>query len=209
MSLRRPLVIAGWCFIATASAWLIRFVFVYWDNPRFINFAAASIPTVLAILIAFNPNLREAGMRWKIAIVGIGFILSIIAWRQILVSEREQAKSGREQARTVAEAISAAVSQSVEKSNKHSDQHSEEQTEAVKKELHTGIKQFADSVTGEFTKDAATIAEKAKPHRPDIAKLTFSFVWPTLLRKDMPATTVHVHAVASVATVTFTLGNMS
>jgi hypothetical protein len=192
---------------AMSAVFVARFLYVYWDNPQLVNYAVACIPVILTILIAFVPDLRRAPVRWRIAIVAIGLIWSGLLWRQLVQAEREQAKVAREQIRVVAEAVSTAVAQSVEKSNKHSDTHSEQQTEAVKKELHVEMRQFAGTVTGEFAKDTATIAEKAKPAPPGIAKLAFTFA--PFASVDALITTIHAHVVDGAVTVSLAVGNIS
>jgi hypothetical protein len=201
-------------FLSLSGRWLHG----HWTDADFqdklLNFAAVWLPFVLSIIIAFIPSAetrRRAHMRWKVCLIVAGFLTSLVMWRQQTRSmdatriEREAAAHAQQVA--ISQAITEAVSKSVEKSSKHSDEHSEQQTAAVKKEMHAEIKQFADAVTGEFTKDASTIAEKAKPVPPGIAKIAFTF-GPSGMA-NVSVKTAHARSVAGVVTFTFTYVNIS
>jgi hypothetical protein len=209
-------IIGAVAFIALFGRWFHG----HWADADFpdkiLNFAAIWLPFVLSIIVAFIPSSetrRKAHMRWRACLIGAGLVTSIVMWRQqdraIDAARHDQEVARREQERAISKAIDTAVAQSVERSNKHSDEHSEKQTEAVKKELKAEFEHSTQTLTGEFVKDASSIAKNAKPEPPQIPKLAFTFFWEGLQEKEVPITTVHARPIDGVVTVTFTIGNVS
>jgi hypothetical protein len=75
-----------------------------------INFTVAWIPLVVSILIAFVPDLRKAHIAWRIAVISIGLLWSVVLARQQVLILRQARKDQM-----------AAVTQAVQQSNQHSD----------------------------------------------------------------------------------------
>jgi hypothetical protein len=197
-------------FLSLSGRWLRG----HWTDADFqdklLNFAAVWLPFVLSIIIAFIPSSetrRKAHMRWRFYLMAAGLATSIIMWRQqdraMDAARRDREAAAHAQQAAISQAITAAVSQSVEKSTKHSD----EQTEAVKEDLKAEFENSTKTLTGEFSKDAATIAEKSKPGPPGIAKIAFTF-GPSGVA-NVSVKTMHTRLVAGVVTFAFTYVNTS
>lgn len=132
--------------------------FAHRDDPRFINYAAAFIPVVLSVLIAFVPDLRKAHIAWRIAIVGIGLIWSILLWRQQELADKAQS-----------EAL-AKVMDDLKAVEKHTDT----QIGVVRSDLKNSTQALASQVSKTST-DLTSTLNGLKPPSPELAKITFSF----------------------------------
>lgn len=143
------------------------------SDPQLINYAVACIPVVLTILIAFVPDLRRAHVAWRMGIVGIGVIWSILLWRQQILTQHDQ---------------ELAVDTAVDRSNKHSDK----QIDGVRQDLRdvgkhsdqqiASVKDGLKELTGLVSKTASELGEsigKVKPSEPQFAKLQFSLYDPS------------------------------
>jgi hypothetical protein len=174
------------------------FLWQHRGEPRIVNYASDLIPGVLAILIAFIPDLRTQHMTLRLAIVAVGIIWSVLLWQKETLTDAAQV---------------AALNSVVTNANAHSDAHSEAQTAQLRKELQAATihsdersdgqietvnKRLGDTSTAVISA-FSTMAEGLNkqiegvhPGTPGIAKLTFCFwsqdiaKWPILAQSVLP-----------------------
>jgi hypothetical protein len=142
----------------------------HWNDPDLqsvvVDFAVACLPVGLSILIAFVPDLRRAHMAWRIGIITIGLIWSVLLARQQHLS-RQTAVATQKQA----------VMSAVSESNLHSDQ----QIAAVRKDLQDVTKQISGtlrSLSSQVSKTESDLSgsiSKVGVPQPKYAQLQFSF----------------------------------
>ena len=173
MSMRTPLWVAAGSVLACGLAWLSCGVYIYWNNPKLINFLAAWIPFVLSLLLAFVPE-REMNTRkriiWRSSVVGIGFIWSVVLWhQQVIVDESAR----QDQIKIVTTAVT--------QSNQHSDlqigmvrsdlQGVKNDVQDVKKDLEVEI---SDTISKSTSRISESIGKVNKPIPPELATLQLS-----------------------------------
>jgi len=69
-------------FVLICVALAAFFLFLYWNNPHFVNLAAVLLPTAFSLLLAFVPDLRKAHLFWRLGIVVLGLIGSAVLWKK-------------------------------------------------------------------------------------------------------------------------------
>jgi hypothetical protein len=172
-SRRRLGIVLGLAFLALSVLALCFFGWKYRDNNRVINYAVALIPVALSIVIAFVPDLRRAHMAWRIAIVALGLLWSVLLWRQQVLTDKEQSETlGR-----VVSNTRELVKEDLKKAADHSDQ----QISSIRTDLHNGEKhsdQQIVAVTGLISQTTNDLSKKIskvnKPDPPERPKLKFS-----------------------------------
>src|ERR1022692_1354441 len=91
MSMRIPSFIGIATVVFCALIWLCRGMYVYWDDPKIVNFLAAWIPLVLSILVAFVPEHQmtvKKKIMWRGSVILVGFIWSVVLWHQQDITDR-------------------------------------------------------------------------------------------------------------------------
>lgn len=167
-----------WIIFAAATLASVFALGSFWgwkhrNDPKFINYAVALVPVVLSILIAFVPDLRKAHMAWRVSIVAIGLIWSVLLWRQQALTD---------------EAQNNAITNVVRDANEHSDQriaevrqdleHAREHSDTQIGNVRTDLKETARTFVEIVSKNASDLSKKidsTKPVPPEKAKLEFSF----------------------------------
>ena len=147
-------------------------------DPKLINYAVDCIPVALTVLIAFIPDLRRAPMRWRIAIVSIGLIWSILLWRKEVLTVNDQRN---------------ALTEAVKEANEHSDKvigAVRSDVQAIKTDVQ-GVKndleiQFNKTISKSTTTLSETIGKVNKPTPPESARLQFSFFVEGTPDSDLP-----------------------
>jgi hypothetical protein len=143
------------------------------DDPRFINYAVALVPVALSILIAFVPDLRSAHVLWRIAIVGVGLVWSVLLWKQQMLADKAQSDAF---AKAIADANRHTDQQIGKVANKvdESAKHSDEQIGSVKSDFHASMAN-ATGLISKMSNDINSAIEKVgKPAPPELAQLKFS-----------------------------------
>jgi hypothetical protein len=133
------------------------------SNPQTINYAADLVPGLLAILLAFAPDLRKTYMVWRLAILAIGFGWSLLLWRKEALTAASQ---------------SDALMMAVNQANEHSDKHSEQQTKELMTHSDERLDGRINGVLNAFSETAKKFDNKVdelRPTRVDLARLTFGF----------------------------------
>ena len=107
----------------------------HWNDPDMqitaINFTVAWIPFVVSILIAFVPDLKKAHIAWRIGVVAIGLLWSVVLARQQVLTLHQARKDQMD-----------AVTQAITQSNQHSDakfSQVEKDLESSKRDLDTRL----------------------------------------------------------------------
>lgn len=95
-------------FLALAAT---AFLWRHSEDSHIVRFAADFTPVVITILIAFIPDLRKQHMAWRVAIILVGILWSVLLWKREDLTERENRA-----------AVSAATLNAVSAANAHSDQ---------------------------------------------------------------------------------------
>lgn len=172
-SYRIPLVVAVSSFSAGLLIWLVREIYLYWNNVRLVNFLAAWIPFVLSILVAFVPEHKMSIWKkilWRSAVIAAGFMWSAVLWHQQVVTEL----AAKEQQEGI-------LAKAVTQSNQHSDQQIgvvRSDVQSVKTDVQ-GIKGDVLNINDAISKSTSTINESigkvGKPAPPELARLHFSF----------------------------------
>jgi hypothetical protein len=85
-------------------------LFTHRNDAHFINYLAALIPGIFSFFFGFVPDVRDRHIGWRIGILILGVLWSVVLWRQQIATEREQNA-----------AITGAVESAINKSNSHSD----------------------------------------------------------------------------------------
>jgi hypothetical protein len=127
-----------------------------------VNFVVAWIPTLLAILIAFVPDLRKAHFAWRLAIVAVGMLWSVLLARQQILSVRTSRIDQQ-----------AAIMNAVNQSDAHTDQEIST--------LRTDMKASVNGLSSQLEKTGSEITGNIlsnKPAKVEPAKLTFSLFEP-------------------------------
>lgn len=120
MSYKPLLIVSGAGGAACIVLALIRGLYIYWADPKVVNFLAAWIPFVISVFVAFVPDHEMSKKRkvlWRASVIAIGFLWSGVLWHQQIVDEN---------------AVVADQSQIVIQANKHSDAQFGE----VERDLH-------------------------------------------------------------------------
>jgi hypothetical protein len=89
-------------------------VYVYWNEPKIVNFVAAWIPFVLSLLLAFVLEHKMGTPKrilWRTGVIAVGFIWSAVLWHSQVITGR-----------TANEDRKGILRQAVVESNQHSDQ---------------------------------------------------------------------------------------
>jgi hypothetical protein len=192
MSILRPLVVAGIGGGLSGVAWTGLGLYIYWNDPKLVNFLAAWIPFVLSILIAFVPEREMTPSKkwlWRSSVIVAGFIWSVVLWHQQVVTE-VSAKNDQE----------SIVRQAVTKSNQHSDQ----QIASVRSDvgdarkdvgkLQKETENLAGLVSKSETNITAGLSKVGKPDPPEPVRLLASFFptehdisWPIAKRTIHPS----------------------
>jgi hypothetical protein len=123
-----------------------------------VNFVVAWIPTLLGILIAFVPDLRKAHLAWRLAIVAVGIMWSVLLARQQILALRTSRNQQQQ-------AIMNAVNQS--------DAHTDQQIAALRDDMKTSVKGLSSQLSETGTKITGNILSN-KPPKVEPARLTFS-----------------------------------
>ena len=167
-------VIAAAVLLGTLWGWLHK------DDPRFVNYSVALVPVILSILIAFVPDLRKAHMAWRIAIVGIGMLWSVLLWRQQVISDQQQSDALMH----VVETANKHTDQTVAKANDHTDTEvgmvrddlkanrtrSDEQNSALKQDVGT----LASLIAKQDADLTASMNKVGRPDPPERPRFIFS-----------------------------------
>jgi len=144
---------------------------------RLTNFAVACTPVALTIVIAFIPDLRRAPMKWRIGVVSIGLMWTLLIFKQEVLTENEQN-------RVITEAISRAVS----KSNKHSEQEIGNQVQKLTGVFREGLGQVSNGLSHQMSNGLSTLNQNlskvGQPPEPKFAQIQFS-LWDEQFR-DFP-----------------------
>jgi len=170
--LRRAWSVFGVAVVCAAGVLAAIWITLHKDDPHFINYAAALIPGVFSFFFGFIPDVRERHVAWRIGILSLGILWSVVLWRQQIITERDQGN-----------AITGAVNTAVDKSNKHSD----EKFESVKSDLGTvrdDLKGQIGTTNGKLVELSSDLRsgnetlsnafKTVKPFTPGKAKLIFS-----------------------------------
>jgi hypothetical protein len=193
--------------VLSVSLWL----WFHRYNPRIVSYASDLIPGVLAILIAFVPDLRKQHMAWRIAIIIVGIVWSVLLWNKEVLTDAAQ----REALRTT-----------IQEANKQSDEHSDRQAERLREALAASGTQSDVQITAVNKNLAATTStvidafsrtadqlnkrfEEVKPRPPEDAKVTVSF-WPVnILTFPVLVKSLHPDLVSGTVDAEFTFRNTS
>lgn len=178
------------CVVAatiSGSVWL----FHHWNEPDLqtvvVNFVVAWIPFVLAILIAFVPDLRKAHIAWRIGIVAVGLVWSILLAKQQVLSVRAARKDQQQ-----------AIMEAVDKSDEHTDQ----QIARVRSDVQSLTKGIGGQLSA-LDKDLSASISEVKPPPAKVAALRVNF-W------DYSSSIISMHGGADgVFTLDFTATNTS
>ncbi len=141
-------------------------IFFHRNDARFINYCVACIPVALTIVIAWIPDLRRAHMAWRIAIVTVGLIWSVLLWRQLDITAKQTEQDQKK-----------IVNDAVERSNKHSDQKFDPlqaQVTDLGKNLDITEKTITTALEKTKTDLDSSIGKVGKPEPPELAKLRVS-----------------------------------
>jgi len=96
LSIRRPLLLAGIGALLCLLSWLAAGIYLYWDDPKLVNFLSAFIPFALTVLIAFIPDQSMNLIKkilWRTIVITAGIVFSVILWHQQVVTERMEARN--------------------------------------------------------------------------------------------------------------------
>jgi hypothetical protein len=171
-----------------ALVWLLRGIYVYWDDPRIINFLAAWIPAAGSTLLAFVPD-REmtTGKKWawRCSVMAVGFGWSAVLWHQQVIADKAASDSQKK-----------IVTEAVTQSNQHSDQKIDQKIGEVHKDVQD-VKKDLEAKIGE-TSSASTsslserIDKVGKPMPPELAHLQFSLWKDGMKLEDFPILTTSI-----------------
>jgi len=141
--------------VVLGSAWF----HTHWNDPDLqtvaVNFAVSWIPFLVTILVAFVPDLRKAHIAWRVGIVSIGLVWSLLLARQQVLTINA---SRTDQKIIVKEAVG------------NANQHSDESIATLREDIH---KEFDDLNTG-----ITTGLGGLKPPPPKFAAIKFGFLDP-------------------------------
>jgi len=175
MSTRIPLLVAVASVSACALLWLGCGVYLYWNDPRLLNFLAAWIPFVLSLLLAFVPEHKmntTNKILWRSGVIGLGFVWSVVLWHQQVITDKA-AREDRERIVTTA----------VNQSNQHSDQQIgavRTDVQGVKNDVQGVKKDLEDKLSDTISKSTSTLSESIgkvnKPESQELARLQFSLM---------------------------------
>lgn len=160
------------------SSWLV----IHWHEPNLqrlvVGYVVDWIPCVLTILIAFVPDLRRQHVAWRLGIVAIGLIWSVLLARERYFSMNDQQQ------------LVSAVTKSTE--------HTDEQIKNVRTDLENDLERVMADRLGALGKGLTTSLSELKPSPQQLATLAFRFF-------DSPGNTLSMHGGADgVFTIDFT-----
>lgn len=174
LSLRRPFTLAGIGAVLCAAAWTAKGIYLFWNDPKLVNFLAAWIPTVGSIVVAFVPEHEMSPAKkyiWRSSVILVGFAWSLVLWHQQVVTE---STSLADQQRIVGEAVT------------QSNAHSDDQLGKLKTDMHSGLAGTASKddltkttavITDSFSKSQTELAgkiERITPKPAEVPKLELS-----------------------------------
>ena len=182
LSLRTPFLVAAIGAAVCAVAWLSWGIYLYWNDPKLVNFLAAWIPFVISILLAFVPEsemTRRKKLWWRGSVIGVGFIWSVVLWHQQVITDDVFRK---DQARIVSEAVT--------KSNAHSDQ----QFGTIRGDVKDVKTDLEEEINATISKSTSSLNEsigKAAPKPPEFAHLKFSVFKDKIRIDEIPILTAN------------------
>jgi hypothetical protein len=182
ISVRRPLFFAGASVIGCLLVFLLRGLYVYWDNLLLVNFLASWIPFVLSVLLAFVPSGKElrpvTRTTWRALVVAVGFSWSGLLWHQ--------------QALTAASALSDQQTL-LNGANKHTDEqigHVQVDIGNVQSQVEQDLQNTREALSSEVRDSAnslgSSIGKVIIPKSPEPAKLVFNLYKENAPDKDFP-----------------------
>lgn len=182
MSLRIPAIVSACSVGACAIIWLLRGLYIYWNDPKLVNFLAAWIPLVLSILLAFVPEHKMSTHKkivWRSAVITIGFIWSLVLWHQQVIAEK-----------ALHDGETTLITEAVTQSNQHSDKKMGELRDEVVQGVRKDVQTSTDALTGTIAKSDAdlntNIGKVGAPPLPVKARLQFSLWHDNITDEEMP-----------------------
>jgi hypothetical protein len=178
VSVKRLLYLAILAGIVFSSCILLYWLYFHLDDPQVVSFLSAWIPFVFSIVLAFVPDIGKRHMAWRISILGVGLIWSIVLWKQTVTSA-ELAKRDQD----------SSINRAVLRSNEHTDRKFSElkrdisdgssQTSEQIKGIQQGLQSVVTGIGQQLNKTASNLSESigkvGKPEPPENAKLEFGF----------------------------------
>jgi hypothetical protein len=189
------------CLLAASflgGSWLYR----HWNDPDMeivlVNFFVACIPFLVTLFVWFVPDLRKVRMAWRVAIMGLGLIFSLLVARQQVLTLR------------ASKADQLVALKAVDKSVEHTDR----QISRVENQLQdstTKINDRLNTLSGQVSKSETDLngsISKVGVPVPKYAQLQFSFWSEDASKMPLVANTV-TPDLEGVLSVDFTVTNIS